>query len=443
MLTSTLTLVGTLVMMFVVSWLLALVAVVTIPLSVWSMKAITKRSRGKFVAQWRETGKLNALVEETFTGHNIVKAFGRQAEVEARFRATNDALHDASFGAAFISGSIMPSMMLIGNLGFVAIAVVGGLQVASAALTLGAVQAFIQYSRQFSQPLTHMASMVTVFQSGVASAERIFDFLDAEEQSEEPDEALLPDTPAGHIEFERVSFSYDPDRPLIENLSFDAEPGQTVAIVGPTGAGKTTLVNLIMRFYELNGGRILLDGVDIAALSRAELRSKIGMVLQDTWLFGGTIRENIAYGNPLATEEQLRAASEATFVDRFVHSLPDGYDTVVSDEDGSISAGEKQLLTIARAFLADPAILILDEATSSVDTRTEVLIQEAMAALRSSRTSFVIAHRLSTIRDADVILVMEDGQIVEHGSHAELLAAHGAYARLYQAQFAAPAADVA
>jgi ATP-binding cassette subfamily B multidrug efflux pump len=445
MLTSTLTLVGTLVMMFVVSWKLALVALVTIPLSIWSMKAITKRSRGKFVAQWMETGKLNALVEETFTGHNIVKAFGRQAEVEARFRTTNEALHDASFGATFISGSIMPSMMLIGNLGFVAIAVVGGLQVASAALTLGAVQAFIQYSRQFSQPLTHMASMVTVFQSGVASASRIFEFLDAEEERESGESGIyaLPDTPDGSIEFERVSFSYDPDRPLIENLSFVAQPGQTVAIVGPTGAGKTTLVNLIMRFYELNGGRILLDGVDIASLSRAELRSKIGMVLQDTWLFGGTIRENIAYGNPSATKEEIRTAAEATFVDRFVHSLPDGYDTVVSDEDGSISAGEKQLLTIARAFLADPAILILDEATSSVDTRTEVLIQEAMAALRSSRTSFVIAHRLSTIRDADVILVMENGQIVEHGSHAELLAAHGAYARLYQAQFAAPAADVA
>jgi ATP-binding cassette subfamily B multidrug efflux pump len=443
LLTSTLMLVGTLVLMFVVSWLLALVALVTIPLSIYTMKAITKRSRSKFVAQWRHTGALNALVEESFTGHHIVKAFGRQGEVEARFRATNEALYDASFGASFISGSIQPSMMVIGNLTFVAVAVVGGLRVAAGALTLGSVQAFIQYSRQFSQPLTQMASMVTVFQSGVASAERIFEFLDAEEEAADSDETLLPVTPAGCIEFERVSFAYNAQRPLIENLSFVAQPGQTVAIVGPTGAGKTTLVNLIMRFYPLDGGRILLDGVDTATMARTELRSKIGMVLQDTWLFGGTIRDNIAYGNPDATEEQIREAAEATFVDRFVHSLPDGYDTLVSDEDGSISAGEKQLMTIARAFLADPAILILDEATSSVDTRTEVLIQEAMAALRSQRTSFVIAHRLSTIRDADVILVMENGSIVEHGSHAELLAAHGAYARLYQAQFAAPAADVA
>ncbi|MDQ1505770.1 MAG: ATP-binding cassette, subfamily multidrug efflux pump, partial [Actinomycetota bacterium] len=387
LLTSTLMLVGTLVLMFVVSWLLALVALVTIPLSIYTMKAITKRSRSKFVAQWRHTGALNALVEESFTGHHIVKAFGRQGEVEARFRATNEALHEASFGASFISGSIQPSMMVIGNLTFVAVAVVGGLRVAAGALTLGSVQAFIQYSRQFSQPLTQMASMVTVFQSGVASAERIFEFLDAEEEAADSDETLLPVTPAGCIEFERVSFAYDAERPLIENLSFVAQPGQTVAIVGPTGAGKTTLVNLIMRFYPLDGGRILLDGVDTATMARTELRSKIGMVLQDTWLFGGTIRDNIAYGNPDATEEQIREAAEATFVDRFVHSLPDGYDTLVSDEDGSISAGEKQLMTIARAFLADPAILILDEATSSVDTRTEVLIQEAMAALRSQRTS--------------------------------------------------------
>ncbi|HEV7536366.1 MAG TPA: ABC transporter ATP-binding protein [Acidimicrobiia bacterium] len=443
MLTSTLLLVGTLVMMFWVSWQLAIVALVTIPLSIWTIKLITRRSRVKFIAQWGHTGALNAMVEETFTGHNIVKAFGRQAEVEARFRATNEALYQASFGASFISGSIMPTMMVIGNLGFVAIAVVGGLQVAAGALTLGAVQAFIQYSRQFTQPLTQMASMATVFQSGVASAERIFEFLDAEEETEDADGFVLPPALAGHIRFDRVSFSYDPERPLIQDLSFEAQPGQTVAIVGPTGAGKTTLVNLIMRFYNLDGGRILLDGVDTAAMPRRELRSKIGMVLQDTWLFGGTIRENIAYGNPGATEEDIRRAAEATFVDRFVHSLPEGYDTIVSDDDGSISAGEKQLLTIARAFVADPAILILDEATSSVDTRTEVLIQEAMAALRSSRTSFVIAHRLSTIRDADVILVMENGAIVEQGSHAELLAAHGAYDRLYQAQFTAPVADVA
>jgi ATP-binding cassette subfamily B protein len=322
------------------------------------------------------------------------------------------------------------------------VAIIGGLQVATGALSLGNVQAFIQYSRQFTQPLSQIASMANIFQSGVASAERIFEFLDADEQSPDPDEELLASPVRGRVEFDHVSFSYNPERPLITDLSLVAEPGQTIAIVGPTGAGKTTLVNLIMRFYELDDGRITLDGTDIATLSRAELRSKIGMVLQDTWLFGGTIRENIAYGNPDATEDQIQEAARATFVDRFVHALPDGYDTVVDDEEGAVSAGEKQLLTIARAFLADPAILILDEATSSVDTRTEVLIQRAMAALRSQRTSFVIAHRLSTIRDADTILVMEDGRIVEQGDHDDLLKAGGAYARLYNAQFAAAATEL-
>jgi ATP-binding cassette subfamily B multidrug efflux pump len=443
MMTSVLTLVGTLVMMFVVSPVLAMVAVVTIPLSIYTMRFIASRSRKRFIAQWSHTGALNAIVEESFTGHSIVKAFGRQHEVEERFRSTNDELYEASFGAQFISSSIQPSMMAIGNLNFVAVAVIGGLRVAKGQLSLGSVQAFIQYSRQFTQPLTQVASMANVFQSGVASAERIFEFLDAEEQSADPEGNLLAEPVKGRVVFDHVSFSYNPERPLITDLSLVAEPGRTVAIVGPTGAGKTTLVNLIMRFYELDGGTISLDGVDISTMSRRELRSKIGMVLQDTWLFGGTIHDNIAYGNPDATEDKLLEAARATFVDRFVHSLPDGYNTIVDDEDGSVSAGEKQLLTIARAFLANPAILILDEATSSVDTRTEVLIQQAMSALRSNRTSFVIAHRLSTIRDADTILVMEDGQIVEKGSHEELLAARGAYSRLYNAQFAAAAAQLA
>jgi ATP-binding cassette subfamily B protein len=434
-LTSTLTLLGTVVMMFVVSWLLALIALVTIPLSLMIMRFITRRSRTRFIAQWQQTGSLNALVEESFTGHAIVKAFGRQRDVEERFRATNDALYEASFGAQFISGSVQPAMMALGNLNFVAIAVIGGVRVASGALTLGGVQAFIQYSRQFTQPLTQVAAMVNVFQSGVASAERIFEFLDAEEQSADTPERKLVGPVRGRIAFEHVTFAYDPERPLITDLSFVAEPGQTVAIVGPTGAGKTTLVNLIMRFYELDSGRITLDGVDISSMSRAELRAKIGMVLQDTWLFSGTIRDNIAYGKPSATEEQILEAAEATFVDRFVHSLPEGYDSVVNDEEGSVSAGEKQLLTIARAFLADPAILILDEATSSVDTRTEQHIQEAMLRLMTGRTSFVIAHRLSTIRDADQILVIDKGAIVERGTHAELLARQGFYARLYASQF--------
>lgn len=442
LITSLLTMVGVIVMMFTVSWLLACIVLVTIPLSMTSMKQIAKRSRAKFIEQWRNTGMLNGLIEETFTGHAIVKAFGRQAEVEKRFAAMNDDLFRASDGAQFISGSIQPVMMFIGALNYVAIAVVGGLRVTSGAMGLGDVQAFIQYSRQFTQPLTQTASMFNVLQSGVASAERVFELLDAEEQTPDVGGPIEGEV-RGRVAFENVTFSYVPDRPLIENLSFVAEPGETVAIVGPTGAGKTTLVNLIMRFYELNGGRITLDGRDISQMPRPELRSRIGMVLQDTWLFNGTIYENLAYGRPSATREEVLAAAKAAYVDRFVHSLPDGYDTVLDGESAAVSAGEKQLLTIARAFLADPSILILDEATSSVDTRTEVLIQRAMHNLRASRTSFVIAHRLSTIRDATIILVMENGSIVEKGSHEELLAAKGAYHRLYMAQFTAPVADEA
>ena len=442
LLTSLLTIVGVVVMMITISPLLAVITIVTVPLSLFVIKRIAKRAQPRFVAQWRHTGALNAQVEETFTGHALVKAFGRQREVEERFAAKNEELYKASFGAQFASGLIQPAMTFIGNLNFVAIAVVGGLRVSAGAITIGDIQAFIQYSRQFTQPLTQVASMANVLQSGIASAERVFELLDADEQVPDPDPPVEIGQPRGRVEFESVWFSYDPDVPLITDLSLVAEPGRTVAIVGPTGAGKTTLVNLIMRFYDLDRGRITLDGVDIAAMSRRDLRSDIGMVLQDTWLFGGTIRDNIAYGDPAASEEQILAAARAAYVDRFVHSLPDGYATIVDDEGASLSAGEKQLLTIARAFLADPAILILDEATSSVDTRTEVLIQEAMAALRSSRTSFVIAHRLSTIRDADTILVMDAGQIVEQGSHIELLAAGGAYATLYNAQFAGAAVDL-
>jgi len=450
LLTSLLTIIAVLVMMFVVSPLLASVAFLTVPASMVVLKQIAKRSKTRFIAQWRHTGRLNGLIEETFTGHAVVRAFGRQHEVEERFREHNEELFAAGFGAQFISGTIQPAMMFLGNLNYVALAVIGGIRVANGAITLGDVQAIIQYSRQFTQPLTHTASMVNVLQSGIASAERVFELLDAEEERPDPAAPAAAGTDGvavapirGRVAFEHVRFSYDPDVALIEDLSLVAEPGTTVAIVGPTGAGKTTLVNLIMRFYELQGGRITLDGRDIATMARAELRACIGMVLQDTWLFSGTIRQNIAYGRPDATEEEIRAAARAAHVDRFVSTLPHGYDTVVDDEGGAVSAGEKQLLTIARAFLADPAILILDEATSSVDTRTEVLIQRAMADLRADRTSFVIAHRLSTIRNADVIVVVDGGRIVEQGSHDELLAAGGAYAVLYQSQFSAPAAELA
>ncbi|MBS1698062.1 MAG: ABC transporter ATP-binding protein [Actinobacteria bacterium] len=440
-LTSVLTVVGVLVMMFSISWQLALVALVSLPLMAVIFGVIGPRSQKAFGIQWKKVGRLNARVEEAFSGHALVKVFGREQDALDSFQAENEELFQASFKAQFLSGIIMPAMTFIGNLQYVGIAVLGGLMVAGGGLRLGDVQAFIQYSQQFSQPLSELGGMAAVVQSGTASAERVFDFLDAEEQEPDAEDAPTVDGGRGVIEFDHVAFSYSQDRPLISDLSFRVEPGQTVAIVGPTGAGKTTLVNLIMRFYELDSGRILLDGQDIAEMDRSDLRSRTGMVLQDPWLFGGTIRENIRYGKDSATDDEIVAAAAATYVDRFVHSLPDGYDTVLDEDASNVSAGERQLITIARAFVAQPSILILDEATSAVDTRTELLLQHAMAALRHGRTSFVIAHRLSTIRDADLILVMEHGDIVEKGTHEQLIAAKGAYWRLYQSQFEQAASD--
>jgi ATP-binding cassette, subfamily B, multidrug efflux pump len=438
LLTSVLTIVGVLAMMFWISPLLAVVSAITIPLAIVITFLIAKRSQVQFAAQWGQTGTLNGLVEETHTGHGLVQVFGRSEATIDEFGRQNRHLYEASFRAQFLSGIIQPSMQFIANLNYVVIAVLGGYRVASGLMTLGAVQAFIQYSRQFTMPITQIASQMNLLQSGLASAERVFEFLDApEEAADNPRVSgpVLRPLAAGRLKLDNVSFRYEPDKPLIEDFNLDVASGQTVAIVGPTGAGKTTMVNLLVRFYEIDAGHIILDGTDYRDLTRDEVRSSFGMVLQDTWLFAGTIRDNIGYGKPGATEEEIVGAAEAAYVDHFVRTLPDGYATMLDEDASNVSSGQKQLLTIARAFLAKPSILILDEATSNVDTRTEVLIQEAMARLRQGRTSFVIAHRLSTIRGADTIIVMDAGRIVEQGSHAELLAHRGLYYSLYNSQF--------
>ncbi|WP_348790112.1 ABC transporter ATP-binding protein [Leifsonia sp. NPDC080035] len=432
---SILMVIGIGIMMFIVSWQLALIALISIPLSGIIAGVIGTRSQKLFKQQWSSTGALNGHIEESYSGLELVRAFGRDEVMLDEFDKRNGSLWKSTVGAQFVSGMIMPAMNFVSYLSYVLIAVVGGLRVASGQLTIGDATAFIQYSREFSQPIGQIAGMANMLQSGVASAERTFEFLDADEQIPESETQHLPERADGRVQLDHVDFSYDPDTELIRDLSLSVEPGHTVAIVGPTGAGKTTLVNLIMRFYELNGGAIRLDGIDTTELSRAELRGQVGMVLQDAWLFSGTIRENIRYGRLDATDEEVIEAAKATMVDRFVRQLPDGYDTMIEADGSNVSAGERQLLTIARAFIANPSLLILDEATSSVDTRTELLVQHAMAALRSDRTSFVIAHRLSTIRDAHTILVMENGRIVEQGDHATLLEKKGAYYDLYMTQF--------
>ena len=435
LITAVLTVVGVLLIMLTISPLLAAISILVVPVALVITVLIARRSQKQFAAQWERTGTLNGYVEEMHTGHSIVKVFGHQAESIATFDGQNEELFQASYRAQFISGIIQPTMNFVANLNYVAIAVIGGVQVANGTMSLGAVQAFIQYSRQFTMPIAQTAGIINVMQSAVASAERVFELLDEPQEVADIAEPRVLVDAAGRIELRNVSFRYEPEKPLIEDLNEVVLPGETLAIVGPTGAGKTTLVNLLMRFYDIDGGSITIDGVDIRDLRRDDLRRTFGMVLQDTWLFGGTIHENIAYGREDATDEEIIAAAQAAHVDHFVRTLPQGYDTVIDDDASNLSAGEKQLLTIARAFLADPQVLILDEATSSVDTRTEVLVQKAMARLMKGRTSFVIAHRLSTIRDADTILVMDHGRIVEQGRHEDLLANRGFYWDLYNSQF--------
>jgi ATP-binding cassette subfamily B protein len=437
LITSVITLVGVVVLMLTISPLLTLVVLVTLPLSLVATTTVAKRSQRYFARQQRALGELNGHVEEMYTGHRIVKAFGRERASIAQFNKFNEKLYDAGWRAQFMSGMILPLLTFVGNVGYVGVAVIGGILVTQRSIQIGDVQAFIQYARQFSQPITQLASLANTIQLTIASAERVFELLD---EAEEPREAAVPaviPVPRGAVQFAHVDFGYSADKPLIEDMNIDVEPGHMIAIVGPTGAGKTTLVNLLMRFYDVNAGAILVDEVDIRELRRGDLRHIFGMVLQDTWLFNGTIRENIAYGREHATEAEIVQAAKAAQADHFVRTLPEGYDTVLNQEATNLSQGQKQLLTIARAVLADPAVLILDEATSSVDTRTELLIQQAMTELMRGRTSFVIAHRLSTVRDADLILVMNHGSIIEQGTHEELLAKGGFYANLYNSQFAA------
>lgn len=433
--TSVTTVVGVLIMMLTISPILTLISIIVIPLSGILMMMVVKRSQKYFIGQQKKLGELNGHIEEMYTGHNVVKAFGHEKKAINEFDEVNEGLYDVGWRAQFLSGLVMPIINFIGNLGYVLVAVVGGVLVTKGRITVGDIQAFIQYNRQFTQPIAQVAQISNIIQSTVASAERVFELLDEEEVIPEPVNPVKAKADCGAVEFEHVKFGYREDRILINDMNIKAEPGQMVAIVGPTGAGKTTLVNLLLRFYELNGGRILVDDVDITEMNRADLRKKFGMVLQDTWLFNGTIRDNIAYGKKNATEEEIIAAAKAAHADHFIRVLPEGYDTILNEEVSNISQGQKQLLTIARALLADPEIMILDEATSSVDTRTELQIQNAMKTLMKGRTSFVIAHRLSTIREADVILVMKDGDVIETGNHETLMAQNGFYADLYNSQF--------